>query len=77
MSLFFIGWHARPSMPGVLSHYYHPNVFLNGELTGKPVGEPELSAAYGIIWGSSYSIFQEMIWRARRSRLGIHNATVL
>lgn len=45
-AVFLIGWHARPSMPGVLSHCYHPNVFLEWRVNGVPVGEPELSAAF-------------------------------
>jgi D-amino peptidase len=45
-AVFFIGWHARPSMPGVLSHCYNPDVFLEWRVNGHPVGEPELSAAY-------------------------------
>lgn len=45
-AVFFIGWHARPSSPGILSHCYHPDVFLEWRVNGKPVGEPELSAAY-------------------------------
>ena len=45
-AVFFVGWHARPSMPGVLSHCYHPEVFLEWRVNGVPVGEPELSAAF-------------------------------
>ena len=56
-ALFFIGWHARPSMPGVLSHCYHPNVFLEWRVNGKPVGEPELSAAYAGLFGVPVILF--------------------
>lgn len=56
-ALFFIGWHARPSMPGVLSHCYHPNVFLEWRVNGMPVGEPELSAAYAGLFNVPVILF--------------------
>jgi len=45
-AVFFVGWHAKPSKPGILSHCYHPDVFLEWRVNGKTVGEPEFSAAY-------------------------------
>jgi len=56
-AVFFIGWHARPSMPGILSHCYHPDVFLEWRVNGKPVGEPELSAAYAGLMGLPVVLF--------------------
>ena len=56
-AVFFIGWHARPSMPGVLSHCYHPGVFLEWRVNGKPVGEPELSAAYAGLFNLPVVLF--------------------
>jgi len=56
-AVFFIGWHARPSMPGILSHVYHPHVFLEWRVNGKPVGEPELSAAYAGVMGLPVVLF--------------------
>lgn len=56
-AVFFVGWHARPSMPGILSHCYHPNVFLEWRVNGKPVGEPELSAAYSGLMGLPVVLF--------------------
>lgn len=56
-AVFFIGWHARPSMPGILSHCYHPRVFLEWRVNGRPVGEPEFSAAYAGIFGVPVVLF--------------------
>lgn len=56
-AVFFIGWHARPSMPGILSHCYHPDVFLEWRVNQKPVGEPELSAAYAGLFGLPVVLF--------------------
>ena len=56
-AVFFIGWHARPSMPGVLSHCYHPQVFLEWRVNGVPVGEPELSAAYAGLYNTPVVLF--------------------
>jgi len=56
-AVFFVGWHARPSMPGILSHCYHPDVFLEWRVNGKPVGEPELSAAYAGLMGIPVVLF--------------------
>ena len=56
-AVFFIGWHARPSMPGVLSHCYHPDVFLEWRVNEKPVGEPELSAAYAGLFNLPVILF--------------------
>lgn len=44
-AVFFVGWHARPSSPGVLSHCYNSRVFIEWRVNGTPVGEPEFSAA--------------------------------
>jgi len=44
-AVFFIGWHARPSSPGVLSHCFNPKVFTAWRVNSTPVGEAELSAA--------------------------------
>lgn len=44
-AVFFIGWHARPSSLGILSHCYNSRVFLEWRVNGTPVGEPEFSAA--------------------------------
>jgi len=43
--VFFIGWHARPSSPGILSHCLNSRVFTEWRVNGVPVGEPELAAA--------------------------------
>lgn len=56
-AVFFVGWHARPSMPGVLSHCYHPEVFLEWRVNGRPVGEPELSAAFAGIYNVPVVLF--------------------
>lgn len=56
-AVFFVGWHARPSMPGVLSHCYHPDVFLEWRVNGNPVGEPELSAAYAGLYDVPVVLF--------------------
>jgi D-amino peptidase len=44
-AVFFVGWHARPSSPGVLSHCFNSEVFTAWRVNGTPVGEPELAAA--------------------------------
>ena len=44
-ALFFVGWHARPSSPGILSHCYNSRVFTEWRVNGQPVGEAEFSAA--------------------------------
>ena len=44
-AVFFVGWHARPSSPGVLSHCFNSKVFTAWRVNGNPVGEPELAAA--------------------------------
>jgi D-amino peptidase len=56
-AIFFVGWHARPSMPGVLSHCYHPDVFLEWRANGVPVGEPELSAAFAGLYNLPVVLF--------------------
>jgi D-amino peptidase len=56
-ALFFIGWHASPSKPGILSHCYHPNVFLEWRVNGMPVGEPELSAAFAGLFNVPVVLF--------------------
>jgi D-amino peptidase len=56
-AVFLIGWHAKPSMPGILSHCYHPEVFLEWRVNGKPVGEPEFSAAYAGMMGVPVVLF--------------------
>lgn len=56
-AVFFVGWHARPSMPGILSHCYHPEVFLEWRVNGQPVGEPELSAAYAGLYNVPVVLF--------------------
>jgi D-amino peptidase len=44
-AVFFIGWHARPSSPGILSHCLNSRVFTAWRVNGTLVGEPELAAA--------------------------------
>jgi D-amino peptidase len=44
-AVFFVGWHARPSSPGVISHSLNARVFTAWRVNGIPVGEPELAAA--------------------------------
>lgn len=56
-AVFFIGWHSRPSNPGILSHCYNPNVFLEWRVNGTPVGEPELSAAYAGLFNLPVVLF--------------------
>jgi len=44
-AVFFVGWHARPASPGVLSHCFNSKVFTAWRVNGTLVGEPELAAA--------------------------------
>ena len=44
-AVFFIGWHARASAPGVMSHCLNSRVFAEWKINDSPVGEPELAAA--------------------------------
>jgi len=44
-AVFFVGWHARPSSPGVLSHCFNSKVFTAWRINGRSVGEPEIAAA--------------------------------
>ena len=43
--VFFVGWHARASAPGILSHCLNSKVFTSWHVNGTEVGEPELAAA--------------------------------
>lgn len=45
-AVFFVGWHARASAPGVLSHTLNSKALTGWRVNGVPVGEPELAAAY-------------------------------
>ena len=56
-AVFFVGWHARPSSPGVLSHCFNSSVFAAWRVNGKPVGEPELAAALAGEYGVPLVLF--------------------
>lgn len=45
-AVLFVGWHARASAPGVLSHTLNSRALTGWRVNGVPVGEPELAAAY-------------------------------
>jgi len=53
----FVGWHARPSSPGILSHCYNSRVFTAWRVNGVPVGEPEFSAALAGTYGVPLTLF--------------------
>jgi D-amino peptidase len=56
-AVFFIGWHARPSAPGILSHCLNSRVFTAWRVNGTPVGEPELAAAVAGQYGVPLVLF--------------------
>jgi D-amino peptidase len=55
-AVFFVGWHARPLSPGVLSHCFN-DLFLAWRVNGTPVGEAELSAALAGHQGVPLALF--------------------
>ena len=56
-AVMFIGWHARASSRGVLSHALNSRAFTAWRINDRPVGEPELAAAYAGTYGIPLVLF--------------------
>ncbi len=54
--IFFVGYHARAGLGGVMAHTYIPETVVSVTFDGCPVGEAEINAVLGLSFGA-YPVF--------------------